>query len=314
MFDLLRTHVLRLLRVPHDPEPPAGAPGSVRVFRAGKNFYKVRLLRWTLGEVGALAGIFASLVFLEKMQSAVEMARYETRPGAAMPEAKATREDSVPQPALPTDAVVPQTSSTPKAKAKSTAAAKQRTRPLARVAERWPPWVFPLLTLLELMGVALYIVQIPFTYAMVRLDYELRWYIVTDRSLRIRSGLARVQESTMSFANVQQVVVTQGPLQRLLGIANVRVQSAGGGGNAEELKGGDSLHTGVFHGVDNAHEIRDLILARLRQFRMTGLGDPDEAPARHESVGSEDTAGPQQSLAAAHELLREVRALRGVVS
>jgi membrane protein YdbS with pleckstrin-like domain len=304
MFERLRGPVLRLLRVPHDPEPPAGAAGSVRVFRAGKNFYKLRLLRWVIGQVGALVGIFASLMFLEKMQDALEIARHETRSSAA---AKAPSSVS-------TSASQPASSTEPRTKIAS--AQKPPPRPLSRVAEKWPRWVFPLLTLLELMGVALYVVQIPFTYAMVRLDYELRWYIVTDRSLRIRSGLARVQESTMSFANVQQVVVTQGPLQRLLGIANVRVQSAGGGGDqSNEMKVGESLHASVFHGVDNAPEIRDLILARLRQFRMTGLGDPDEAPARRELAGAEAVpATHPQSLAAAHELLGEVRALRAAVS
>ena len=82
-------------------------------------------------------------------------------------------------------------------------------------------------TVVEGIGVILYLIQIPITYAMARLDYELRWYIVTDRSLRIRAGLWSLQESTMSFANLQQVEVRQGPLQRLLGIADVRVQSAG---------------------------------------------------------------------------------------
>lgn len=113
----------------------------------------------------------------------------------------------------------------------------------------------------------------------------------------------------MSFANVQQVVVTQGPLQRLLGIADLRVQSAGGGGDAEQHKGGDSLHTGVFHGVANATEIRDLILERLRQFRAAGLGDPEE---RSVAAPAAPAASPAASiaLAAARELLAEARALR----
>ena len=96
----------------------------------------------------------------------------------------------------------------------------------------------------------------------------------------------------MSFANLQQVVVTQGPLQRLLGLADVRVQSAGGGGDTHEKGGGDSLHTGVFHGVDNAGEIRDLILERLRHFRETGLGDPHELrTAQSASAATRPPAG-----------------------
>ena len=55
------------------------------------------------------------------------------------------------------------------------------------------------------------------------------------------------------------------------------------------------MHTGFFHGVDNAEEIRDLILNRLRRFRETGLGDPDEA----RPVPPVGAPGPSPALAAA---------------
>jgi uncharacterized membrane protein YdbT with pleckstrin-like domain len=124
-----------------------------------------------------------------------------------------------------------------------------------------------------------------------------------------------MQESTMSFANLQQVEVRQGPIQRLLGIADVIVQSAGGGGGAghEKGEGHDSLHTGTFHGVDNAQEIRDLILERLRLFRQAGLGDPDEQPAT-ETVAAPATVDTSDVRAAAQELLAEARALRSAAS
>ena len=142
----------------------------------------------------------------------------------------------------------------------------------------------------------------------MRLDYELRWYVVTDRSLRIRSGLWKVEELTMSFVNLQQVTVSQGPLQRLLGLADLRVQSAGGGGANESHSGHDNaLHTGVFRGVENAVEIRDLVLNRLRHFRESGLGDPDEFQR-----GPDSTHNPD-AVAAARELLAETRRLRQVI-
>lgn len=295
MFEPVRRSVLQLLRVPHEPDPPAGAPGTVRVFRAGRNFYKLRLLRWGAGQLGALAGIILSLTLLSRFEEIIEEARIPPSPPALQPadERAAAGGQKRPGPGAPSRAH-------PKAQ---------------RLAERWPSWLFPLLTLVEWGGVVIYLVQIPLTYAMARLDYELRWYMVTDRSLRIRSGLAAVQETTMSFANVQQVVVTQGPLQRLLGIADVRVQSAGGGGDAAEHAGtGASLHTGIFHGVENAVEIRDLILRRLRQFRESGLGDPDDLhPDASPRFGPHDSAGPTgptSALAAARELLAEARALR----
>lgn len=300
MFDRLRARVLQVLRVPDDPTPPAGAPGSIRVFRAGRNFFKLRLVGWGLGQAGALAGILFSLAMLDQLETSANSSR-----AAAPPAAVAETSVAAAPPTPPPEAATPAPAESRKKVRPNRAATK-----VNQVVAQWPRWVFPLLKLAELAGIFLYLVQIPITYAMARLDYELRWYIVTDRSLRIRSGLASVQESTMSFANVQQVVVTQGPLQRVLGIADVRVQSAGGGGGGEshEKGAGESLHTGVFHGVDNANEIRDLILERLRRFRETGLGDPDELRTPPISAASEPA--PSTALAAARELLGEARALR----
>ena len=326
MFERLRTPVLRLMRVPHDPDPPTGAAGSVQVLRAGRNFYKLRLLRWAVGQVGALLGIVLSLTFLEQVERGVTEARREMQLSAAAAKEAAAAKAAAPAPTAGTERTemaegTPAASAeqnATKAKAKTSPNAKQRGRsPInriatsSRIAAWWPTWLFPLLTLVEWFGIVLYFVQIPFTYAMARLDFELRWYIVTDRSLRIRAGLTSVQESTMSFANLQQVVVTQGPLQRLLGIADVRVQSAGGGGDHQPGRAGDSLHTGVFHGVENAPQIRDLILERLRQFRETGLGDPDEKVTTRAVMA---VTAPDDAIAAAQELLDEARALRRAVT
>lgn len=161
----------------------------------------------------------------------------------------------------------------------------------------------------EVVGIAGYVIQLPLSLLPVVLDWEMRWYIVTDRSLRIREGVWKVNELTMTFANVQEVSIHQGPLERLLGIANLRVRTAGGGqAVSDQTKGEEkSGHIGYFRGVDDAPGIRDLILERLRRLRDAGLGDPDqpedEAP---EAV----TAAPADVLAAAHELLGEARALR----
>ena len=308
MFESIRTRVLRVFRVPHDPDPPAGAPGSIRVFRAGRNFYKLRLLRWGAGQVGALVGIIFSLIVLDRVQEAVEAARSEAKPPVAT-----TTTASTPTPGTePTRTLTANSPEQTKTKSKFLRDDKTRAT-MRRLANKWPSWLFGLLYAVEWFGIVAYLAQIPITYAIARLDYELRWYIVTDRSLRIRAGLASVQETTMSFANVQQVVVTQGPLQRLLGIADVRVQSAGGGGDRLDQHGqGDSLHTGVFHGVDNANEVRDLVQERLRAFRQAGLGDPDDihsgesaspSPPPHDSP-------PSSALTAARELLQEARRLR----
>jgi membrane protein YdbS with pleckstrin-like domain len=301
MFDWVRTRVLRVMRVPHDPEPPFGAPGSVRIFRAGSNYYNLRLCRWGLGQVVGVIGVGVSLYFFSWFKDEVrivQLASQQVVP-AAVP------------PPVPAD-------NSPAARATAAAKAK-RLRQIAsfrQIATHTTPWMIILLEIFEAGGVLLFLAQIPVSFAIVRLEFEMHWYIVTDRSLRIRTGVVRLQESTMSFANLQQVEVKQDPLQRLLGLADVRVQSAGGGGDQAHRRGreGDSLHTGIFHSVDNATEIRNLILERLRQFRQAGLGDHDD---HHDSVTAgvaPPPTGASDTLAAAQELLAEARALRRVLS
>lgn len=141
-------------------------------------------------------------------------------------------------------------------------------------------------------------------YAVLRLDYEMRWYMVSDRAIRIREGIATVKEKTIAFANIQNISLKQGPLQRLLGIADVEVRTAGGGAS-EHHKGGNEnameepMHVGYFRGVDNAEAIRDLVRAGVRRQRDSGLGDPDDVPHP-----------PHDAASGADELLREARLTR----
>lgn len=307
MFDWLRHRLLRFLRVPAEPQPPFGAPGSVRMFRAGRNYYKLRLARWGVTQLGAVAGIIFSLWFFDQVQAEVA-ARRATAAKPSWEQAAAPATPAVAPASAQTEPAAAETSKNPKpGRTVPRDQWKKNSRHgLARVVAQWPGWIFPLLYFFECGTMALFLAQIPVTLAVVRLEYEQHWYIVTDRSLRIRTGIFQLTESTMSFANLQQVEVKQGPLQRLLGLADVRVQSAGGGGSGhDEKSGGDSLHTGIFHSVENAAEIRDLILARLRQFRAAGLGDPDD-PNLATGVPPATTA----ALAAAREMLAEARALR----
>lgn len=293
----LREYVLRTLRVPAAPAAPAGAVGSLGTFRAGRRFYHLRVGAWALAQAAALGGILFSFAFLKLVRD--EVKRLDSLPP---PAAAATVPAGAP-PAVAAEPGAPSAASTPSSQRprRGIRAGRGPVETTAVLARKLPPWAFPLATVVESLVLLGFLASLPFTYAIVRLDYELRWYLVTDRSLRIRQGITRLHEMTMSFANIQQVVVRQNPLQRLLGIADLQVQSAGGG-DAQENGLSDSLHAGVFHGVDNSVEIRDLILDRLRAFREVGLGDPDDAPS--------PAPGDSAIRDAAHELLEETRALR----
>ena len=112
-------------------------------------------------------------------------------------------------------------------------------------------------------------------YVAIRIDYDMRYYIVTDRSLRIREGAWTIKEMTLTHANVQNLRVRQGPVDRLFGIWTLVVETAGGGSGGEE---GENGHEFRMAGVENAHEIRDVILSHLRRHgKGSGLGDLDDA-------------------------------------
>ncbi len=333
MYNRYSSLVLRWLKVPPEPHPPFGDPASLRVFRAGRNYYKLRMAGWAFAELLAFAGIvFWAVVFV----SVEETARIEKQRRAASAQVVAAHQATLAEQARQALEGV-RSSSEAQVKASDQAASKPGKKPGRRrvrvggwdgfiqvfveLAIMMPPWAFPILWTLKVLGLATYLLQLPLTYAVRRLDFEMRWYVVTDRSLRIRTGVWSIQESTMSFANLQQVEVSQGPLQRLLGLADVKVQSAGGSsGHNPHGKPQDDLHTGHFHGVDNAQEIRDLIQARLRRFRESGLGDPEEMRHAAQAAAAEQRAaavaaapvapGDDDVLAAARELAAEAKALR----
>jgi hypothetical protein len=160
----------------------------------------------------------------------------------------------------------------------------------------------------------LFIAQLPFSFALLRLDFEMRWYILSDRSLRIRAGILVVREQTMTFANIQNITIRQNPLQRFFGISTVAVRAAGGGGATGTGKKGSagSSHEATFEGVDNGDVIRDAIRARIRLHRDAGLGDPDEGEGLEDADAGVDAGA--LPVAAARRLLAEVRALRADLS
>lgn len=237
MTDRIKAILCRLFRVPPRPDPPPGDGGSARIFLAGRNYFRYKLLLWAFSHIailGSVAGMLAIMV-------------------ANAPEGSLFR----------TILAI----------------------------------VIPLLA-------AGFLFELVISFFVLRLDFEMRWYIVTDRSLRIREGILSVREKTITFANIQNMTVRQGPVQRLLGLADLAVSTAGGGGaDPHGTSGaGESAHVGFFRGVDNVEEIRRVVDAGIRLHKGAGLGDPDD---EHPSEGD----GPE-AIAAARHLLDEVRALR----
>lgn len=160
--------------------------------------------------------------------------------------------------------------------------------------------------ILALLLVAVSVVKVAIFYVSTRLDYELRWYILTDRSLRIREGVWIVREVTLTFANVQNVHVMQGPIQRMFGVSDVMVQTAGGGSGQKEQPGQDA-HRAMLRGLDNPQEVSHLILNLLRRYRGAGLGDRDDREAKPFVTGSRVSPTTHQLLIEIRDAARSVR-------
>jgi uncharacterized membrane protein YdbT with pleckstrin-like domain len=240
-----RDRLLRLLKVPAEPEPPPGDVRLLRTFRAAPSYFGYSVAKWVLKQASAAVGLLFSYMFVTNVLSDLPI---------------------------------------------------------------------PYFGMLELLFVTAFVAQLPFSYMVVRLDFEMRWYMLTDRSMRIRHGILSVHEQTMTFANVQNITIRQNPLQRLFGIATIAVRAAGGGGS-ESGSGGKSsgTHEAVFEGVDDAVAIRDVIRDRLRQYRDAGLGDLDESSEQLAAAPAHagNLAAPA---AAAGRLLDEVRSMRALLS
>ena len=176
---------------------------------------------------------------------------------------------------------------------------------IGRIPTRGLAGITSIFWVLEILAIAGFVIQAAARLVLLRIDIDQRWYLVSNRSLRIREGIINLKEKTMTFANIQNVRIEQGPLQRLLGIADVQVRTAGGGAGAskdEDHSGSKDMHIGYFRGVANAAAIRDAVLDRLRRHTDSGLGDPDDANPQPDSLTE-----------AARALAREATSLRQAV-
>ncbi len=167
---------------------------------------------------------------------------------------------------------------------------------------------FDFLSGLEIFAIPAIALQAVVTLALLRLRWELRWHIVSDQALRIREGIYSIREQTMTVANIQNMAIKQGPIQRFFRISDLEVRTAGGGKTEQGDAKSKDPHLGSLTGIDNAKEVRDLILASLSRHRNAGLGDPDEASHSAASPTSSD------AVAAASELLEQVRGLRSQIA
>jgi membrane protein YdbS with pleckstrin-like domain len=148
----------------------------------------------------------------------------------------------------------------------------------------------------------------------LRLRYDTTWFVLTDRSLRVRRGVWVIREMTVTFENVQNVRLMQGPIERAFGIRRLLIETAGGGGASASAQSPGS-NACMMEGLADAERIRDLIMARVRASKSAGLGDAGAGgEGAVEDVGVVEAPpyaaeGRQARLKALQEVRDEARAL-----
>lgn len=146
-------------------------------------------------------------------------------------------------------------------------------------------------------------------YVAIYLRYDTTWYILSDRSMRLRHGVWTVHETTITFDNIQNVKITQGPIQRLLKFSNLEVHTAGGGSAGPPGHGGGGAHVGMLEGIENAARFRELIMEKVRASRGAGLGDDRD----HDLAHSRGVNWTPLHLEALREIAEHAAALRRAV-
>lgn len=248
----MRDLLLRLLKLDERPEPPAGASGEVSMFRASPRYFWYSMLGWGLGQATALFGILIPLGAIDHLT--VHAFKFHIS-GFAVPDLIANAEFE-----------------------------------LEALGLDWTLRIGSLIQWVGIFAVVVFVAQLVISFLLLRLAWEMRWYVVTDTALRIREGLLRTREQTLTIAKIQNMRTRQGPVQRLFGIADLEVQTAGGGGSGSsdsDKDGKSSARLGRFRGIENVDSLRDRL--RRLQGRQRGSG-VDDREARPTSDGNRQAA------------------------
>ncbi len=180
-------------------------------------------------------------------------------------------------------------------------------------------WVI-LLIVLPWLGIvlaipALLLAVVPdiIAFIAIHLRYDTTWYVISETSLRIRRGIWIIHETTITFENIQNVKLIQGPVQRYFGISDLIVETAGGGGSSSSSQHGSGsqnsmAHMGIIQGIANAPELRQRILDKLRATKATGLGDDSTSKIAQPSPITSPAWTPQH-LAALNEIHLAIKQL-----
>lgn len=125
----------------------------------------------------------------------------------------------------------------------------------------------------------------------VELRFRNYTYYISETEMIIRRGVLRIERTTIPFEKVQNVNVSRSVLERLMGLATLKIETAGTNpGEAE----------GLIPGVGSYRDVVDEILERVEHSRaMASRGNSPEQPQQAQAPHEHDSA-----------IMKEISALR----
>lgn len=115
-----------------------------------------------------------------------------------------------------------------------------------------------------LWGAIVFIAYIIFCYIWANLSYKSWKYELTDVAFRIERGVVWKKYVSIPYGRIQNVDIYRGVLDRMLGLSNLKIQTAGFGGNYTNPFGAAE---GKLPGlsVQKAEELRDELIKRSQE-------------------------------------------------
>jgi uncharacterized protein len=123
--------------------------------------------------------------------------------------------------------------------------------------------------------------------------YETMRFRFDAEGVHMRWGILFRRQINLTYARIQDIHLTSGFIQRWLGLADVRIQTASGSAGAEM----------TIEGLLEFEEVRDFLYTRMRGYRKPGAA---AAP----SAGPASAAPTAEALALLREAVDELRAAR----
>jgi len=143
---------------------------------------------------------------------------------------------------------------------------------IAKALERPHPnllWLYMITSLVALVAAPFVMIPLYFRYHTLR-------YRLSDDGVHASWGILLRREVSLTYARIQDIHLSRGPIERWLGLGTVQIQTASGSGSADL----------AIEGIQEFVEVRDFLYAKMRgaTAKHPTAGAPQGAVVSDEAV------------------------------